>query len=755
MDEDWRLLDDYAATGSHAAFDALVSRHADLVYGSARRRVGSAELADEVTQATFIVLARKARSLGRRQSLSAWLYRVARYAAINALRRRSTRLRHERRAARPEAVMPDADDSAHDKAADFAPHLDAALDGLPARDREAVLLRYFKNHTLEQIGHSQRVAASTVQRRLERSLARLAHDLKRRGAAPASTAALATALAAAGLTAAPASATLNLTALATAGPLPAAGGAAGLAQGTLKTMAMIKLKIAAAVAAGIVTLGAGGVAIDGVLAQSRTVQTQAPTAEAPTAAAGAAGAGAASDLSQQLTAEWRAASLNVTQANPAATDKNVPQTSRSLTIDFGIVVRDASSILGFDRNGMTEFGRVIDAEGRDVRALVVNRPRDNRSYAPLQYGKTFDDASQSFVDRLLPQLFNVPLSLSDALPQRIARLEGSAYVLRAERIETIDVPFKAASTYTDIMPGLRVRFDEAVAEEGRYHFRLATEPLSARRREPPFNGSVSARSPLPARIVTHWYFVDAAGKHVGGQRYAGAFGFGTGGMSGSGGDGPGTVAAMRFEVAVNPYEQPAAIVLTDIDLPRLKLAAGLLPADTPRRDLTPVQRMEAALIRQLDRRRSSPTAAWDDAKDARMRELWKAFVADFDNGAVAMKPAAVMDVTPDAATYDDYVGAYRALDPHGGPAQPITVRKDERGRFIVESPEGPSPAAARDGALFCVFDDVLIAASDPLDPKSSPKLAGFWIVRSVGTTSVRMDTGRPAPPITLEPAPRP
>src|SRR5687768_9203738 len=102
MDEDLRLLDDfqlldeYAATGSHAAFDALVRRHAAMVYGTARRRVGSADLADDVTQATFIVLARKAKSIGRRESLSAWLYRVARYAAIDALRRRSTRSRHER-----------------------------------------------------------------------------------------------------------------------------------------------------------------------------------------------------------------------------------------------------------------------------------------------------------------------------------------------------------------------------------------------------------------------------------------------------------------------------------------------------------------------------------------------------------------------------------------------------------------------------------------------------------------------------------
>src|SRR5450432_4944466 len=92
--DDIVLLREYARNNSEAAFATLVSRHVNLVYSVALRSVRDAHLAGEITQAVFIILARKADSLGDKTILSGWLCRTARYASANALtiqRRRQQR----------------------------------------------------------------------------------------------------------------------------------------------------------------------------------------------------------------------------------------------------------------------------------------------------------------------------------------------------------------------------------------------------------------------------------------------------------------------------------------------------------------------------------------------------------------------------------------------------------------------------------------------------------------------------------------
>src|ERR1017187_7229833 len=95
LTDDLTLLRDYAATRSESAFAKLAERHLPLVHSAALRRTGDASLAEEVTQAVFIILARKAGTLGPKTVLGGWLYRTTQFAAADALKQRRRRQQRE------------------------------------------------------------------------------------------------------------------------------------------------------------------------------------------------------------------------------------------------------------------------------------------------------------------------------------------------------------------------------------------------------------------------------------------------------------------------------------------------------------------------------------------------------------------------------------------------------------------------------------------------------------------------------------
>jgi len=126
--DDMELVREYARDRSEEAFDTLVSRHVDLVYSVALRQFHDAHLAEEVTQAAFIILARKAGSLGPKTILSAWLCRTAQYAAADALRTQRRRQAREQEMHMESILNQSEPESA--SWAQIAPLLDAAMSQL-------------------------------------------------------------------------------------------------------------------------------------------------------------------------------------------------------------------------------------------------------------------------------------------------------------------------------------------------------------------------------------------------------------------------------------------------------------------------------------------------------------------------------------------------------------------------------------------------------------------------------------------------
>src|SRR5580658_4266392 len=95
MADDAELLRRYADDRSEEAFSELVERNLGLVYHAALRHCGNAHQAQDVAQAVFNDLARKARSLATRPVLAGWLYTSARYAALRAVRAEGRRRARE------------------------------------------------------------------------------------------------------------------------------------------------------------------------------------------------------------------------------------------------------------------------------------------------------------------------------------------------------------------------------------------------------------------------------------------------------------------------------------------------------------------------------------------------------------------------------------------------------------------------------------------------------------------------------------
>jgi RNA polymerase sigma factor (sigma-70 family) len=165
MTSDLDLLRQFTRENSQEAFGEIVRRHLDLVYSAALRQVRSPQLAEEVTQSVFADLARNARKLKPDTILSAWLYAIARRTAIDTVRKEARRQLREQIAVEMNNMNATADDWAQ-----VAPLLDDAMAALDETDRTAVLLRYFENKSLREVGESLAISDDAAQKRVSRAV---------------------------------------------------------------------------------------------------------------------------------------------------------------------------------------------------------------------------------------------------------------------------------------------------------------------------------------------------------------------------------------------------------------------------------------------------------------------------------------------------------------------------------------------------------------------------------------------------------
>ncbi len=167
---DHDLLRQYVS-GSESAFTALVARNIDAVYSAARRQVRDPHLAEDVTQAVFLILARKAHGLRSGVVIPAWLHRATRYCSANALRTQSNRLRHERRAAQMKQ------DTTSDDWENVSAALDEAVNRLPDAERKVIILRFFQGKGHAQVAAEMGISLAAATKRSNRALERLRNML--------------------------------------------------------------------------------------------------------------------------------------------------------------------------------------------------------------------------------------------------------------------------------------------------------------------------------------------------------------------------------------------------------------------------------------------------------------------------------------------------------------------------------------------------------------------------------------------------
>ena len=254
--DDIALLREYVTRDSEEAFAGIINRHVNKVYSVALRHTRNPLQAEEITEAVFVILAQKARSLSPRVILSGWLYQTARLASVTFIRSEIRRTRREQEA----YMQTSANENEPGAWEQIAPLLDTAMTELNEADRHAIVLRYFDGKSMREVGGALGTSEDAAKKRVNRAVEKLQNFFLKRGI-DSTAEAITGAISSNAVQTAPLALAKTVTAAAVAKGAAASGSTLTLIKGTLKTMTWLKMKFTAVASVGVLLAVSGATAI--------------------------------------------------------------------------------------------------------------------------------------------------------------------------------------------------------------------------------------------------------------------------------------------------------------------------------------------------------------------------------------------------------------------------------------------------------------------------------------------------------------
>ena len=367
------LLREYVRNQSETAFAGLVHRHINLVYSVAMRFTGNEPDAQDVTQAVFIILARKAASLRDKTNLAGWLYETTRFTAMSSLRNSARRRIRENEAHMQSDLNEPREDNAWQQ---FAPHLEEAMAGLGEKDRALLALRYFSNKSGTETAALLGIKEWAVHKRTSRALEKLRKFFSRRGLV-LTTATIATAISVNSVQAAPALLAKSVSAVAITKGAAVSGSTLSLIKGALKIMAWSKVKVAVVTTVTVLILGAGTTAV--VMVASRPHLTS-------------------DQYTQQGWQLWK--------------DRKLPEAAAAFKNAIEVNPRNAEAWTGHGW-AVLNNGNTVDAENDFKKALSLNprHPAALNGLGQIYLSQKKYDEAETYLTRLAGK--SVPSACSD------------------------------------------------------------------------------------------------------------------------------------------------------------------------------------------------------------------------------------------------------------------------------------------------------------------------------------------------------